>query len=88
MRLFILPNKESVDQQHFLSVMLMYSKVKQILGAECPSQSYGSNLRPEATVYYLVTKKNTAQFSYITLTSYSIYYLNESHPIVFTNVVY
>jgi hypothetical protein len=52
MRLFILPNKESVDQQNFLSVMLMYSKVRQILGAECPSQSYGSNLRPEATVYY------------------------------------
>jgi len=52
MRFFILPNKGSVNQQKFLSVMLMYSKVRQILGAERPSQSYGSNLRPEATVFY------------------------------------
>jgi hypothetical protein len=52
MRLFILPNKESVDQQTFLSVVLMFSKVTQILGAEGPSQIYGSNLRPEATVHY------------------------------------
>ena len=88
MRLFILPNKESVDQQNFLTVMLIYSKVTQILGVESPSQSYGSNLRPEATVYYQVTQKNTAQFSYITLTSYITYHLNGSHPIVFTNVVY
>jgi len=51
MRLFILPNKESVDQQNFLSVMQMYSKITQILEAECRSQSYGSILRPEATVY-------------------------------------
>jgi hypothetical protein len=32
--------------------MLMLSKVRQILGAEGPSQSYGSNLRPETTVFY------------------------------------
>jgi hypothetical protein len=51
-RLFILPNKGSVNQQKFLSVMLMYSKVRQILGAEGPSQNYGSNLRPEAKVFY------------------------------------
>jgi len=44
MRLFVLPNKESVDQQNFLSVMQMYYKFTQILGEESPSQGYGSNL--------------------------------------------
>jgi len=34
MRLFVLPNKESVDQQNFLSVMQMNSKFTQILGEE------------------------------------------------------